>query len=53
MFDIDQIMNMLDWHKDIKTQKKGIELAKNIKSINAFILPVHSGCNKNIWRDVM
>lgn len=51
MFDIDQIMDMIDWNKDIKTQKKGIELAKNIKSINAFILPVHPGCNKNVWEN--
>lgn len=51
MFDIDQIMNMLDWNKDIKTQKKGIELAKNIKCINAFILPMHPECNKNVWEN--
>ena len=49
MVDIDEIMNMLDWHKDIKTQKKGIELAKSVKCINAFIQPMHLGCSKNVW----
>lgn len=51
MFDIDEIMDMIDWNKDIETQKKGIELAKNIKTINAFILPLHPGCNKNVWEN--
>lgn len=51
MFDIDEIMDMIDWNKDIKTQKKGIELAKNIETINAFILPLHPGYNKNVWEN--
>ena len=51
MFDIDEIMDMIDWNKDIETQKKGIELTKNIKTINAFVLPLHPGCNKNVWKN--
>ncbi len=51
MYDIDRIMDMLDSNNTIKMQEKGIRLAKNIKSINVFILPMHSGYNKNIWEN--
>ena len=51
MYNIDEIMNMLDWNNSLETQQKGLELAKNIKSINAFILPVHPECNKNVWEN--
>ena len=51
LFDIDKIMDMIDCNNSIEIQEKGIELAKNIKSINAFILPVHPGCNKNVWEN--
>ena len=49
MCNIDEIMNMLDWNNNAETQQKGIELAKDIKSINVFILPMHPGCSKNVW----
>ena len=51
MYNIDEIMNMLDWNNSIEIQQKGIELAKLIKSINIFILPMHPGCNKNVWEN--
>ena len=51
MFDIDKIMDMIDWNNSIEIQEKGIELAKNVKCINVFILPKHSKCNKNVWEN--
>lgn len=51
MYNIDKIMDMLDCNNNIEIQKKGIELARNVKSINVFILPKHPGYNKNIWEN--
>lgn len=41
MFDIDRIMNMLDCNNSIEIWEEGIELAKNIKAINALIIGIH------------
>ena len=49
MFDIDEIMTMLDWNNSEEVQNKGIELAGEIKSINVFLQPLHPGFNKNVW----
>ena len=51
MYKIDEIMEMLDCNNDIETQKKGIELAKGVKTLNVFVLPKHEGCNKNVWEN--
>lgn len=51
MYDIDEIMDMLDGNNSTEIQEKGIELAKNIKCINVFILPLHKDCNKNVWEN--
>ena len=51
MYNIDEIMDMLDCNNSVETQEKGIELAKNVKCINVFILPKHSKCNKNVWEN--
>ncbi|MFR0922319.1 MAG: DUF5071 domain-containing protein [Clostridia bacterium] len=51
MYNIDKIMDMLDCNNSMETQEKGIELAKNVKCINVFILPKHSKCNKNVWEN--
>lgn len=49
MYDIDEIMDMLDWNNSPEVQKKGIELAKNIRSINVFLQPGDKTHNKNVW----
>ena len=49
MYSIDEIMDMLDWHKPPEIQKKGRELAKEIKCINVFLQPGHPEYNKNVW----
>jgi hypothetical protein len=51
MYGIDEIMEMLDWNNNLEVQQKGVELGGKIKTINAFILPMHSGCNKNVWEN--
>lgn len=49
MYNIDEIMLMLDWNNSAEEQDKGLRLAANIKSINVFMQPLHPGCNKNVW----
>ena len=49
MCSIDEIMKMLDWNNSIETQQKGIELAKDIQSINAFVLPMNP--SKSVWEN--
>lgn len=51
VYNIDEIMDMLDCNNSVEIQEKGIELAKNVKCINVFILPKHLGCNKNVWEN--
>jgi hypothetical protein len=49
MCNIDDIMSMLDWTNSEEEQQKGIELARNVKSINVFLQPLHPGNSKNVW----
>ena len=49
MIDIDYIMNLIDWKKSESDQVKGIKLAKNVQSINAFLQPHDKKHNKNVW----
>jgi len=51
MSDIDKIMQMLDCNNDKEVQQKGIELAKDIKSINIFMRPMHPKCYMNVWEN--
>ena len=49
MSDIDYILDLFDWNQSIENQAKGLELAKNVKSINAFLQPGDEKHNKNVW----
>lgn len=49
MVNIDEIMKLIDWNQTDENQQKGIEMAKDVKCINAFILPLHANTNKNVW----
>ena len=51
MVDIDYIMNLIDWNKDIHEQKKGIEMAEKIENINVFLQPCNKNSNKNVWNN--
>ena len=49
MYNIDEIMDMLDWNNSFEIQKKGRELSKGIRCINVFLQPLHLEHNKNVW----
>lgn len=51
MYNIDDIMDMLDWNQNKEEQEKGLKLAKSIKSINVFIQPLDFKHNKNVWEN--
>ena len=51
MYNIDDIMDMLDWNHSKEEQEKGLKLARTIKSINVFIQPLDSKHNKNVWEN--
>lgn len=46
---IDDIMDMLDWHNSPEMQEHGRTLACEIKCINVFLQPCHPKYNKNVW----
>ncbi len=49
MVDIDYIMELLDWNNSIEKQEQGVELAQNVKCINAFLQPGNRYYGKNVW----
>lgn len=49
MVNIDYIMDLLDWNNSIEKQEKGVELAKEVKCINAFLQPGSPYYGKNVW----
>lgn len=51
MQDITEIMDMLDWHKPLEVQTKGIALARNTETILTFIQPLTPEHNKNVWEN--
>jgi len=52
MVNIDEIMDMLDRNQPPEIQKRGREMARNIRCINVFIQPGHEGHNKNVWERI-
>ena len=49
MIDVDYIMSLIDWNQSSEKQKTGIQMAKNIQSINVFLQPCNKNYNKNVW----
>lgn len=49
MNEIDYIMSLISWDRDIVDQKKGIEKAKEVENINVFLQPRNRGFDKNVW----
>lgn len=49
MINIDYIMSLLDWNKNIADQAEGIKMAENIENINVFLQPCSKKYNKNVW----
>lgn len=46
---LNEIYHMMDCECDIKTQMKGIELAKKCEDLYLFLQPVNDSYSKNIW----
>lgn len=51
MVDIDYIMELLDWNKSDLEQRRGINLARSVQSINVFLQPCNRTVNKNVWEN--
>jgi len=49
MDNINNIMDMLDWHKPVDVQEQGRVLARSVECIDVFIQPLHTKYNKNVW----
>lgn len=49
MVNIDEIMEMLDWNQSDEVQEKGRELARKVKTLNAFLRPYYNGKSKSLW----
>ena len=48
---IDELFDMLSWNSDEETQRKGIELAHNIKCFSVFLQPYGLEHSKDIWEN--
>jgi hypothetical protein len=48
---IDELFDMLSWENDEETQRKGIELAKEIKCFSVFLQPYGLEHSKDIWEN--
>ena len=49
--DIDNILKMLDWNNDLKTQQEGRRIAGKVKCLSVFVQPMDRQFNKNIWEN--
>ena len=49
MGNIDRIMDLLDWNRSAEDQALGIELAKDVQFLHAFLQPCMKKYNKNVW----
>ena len=48
---IDELFDMLSWDSDEDTQKKGIELAKDVKCYSIFLQPHGLQHSKDVWEN--
>lgn len=49
MVNIDHIMDLLDWNNSVEDQKRGIELARDVKNFNVFFQPGCTPSCKGVW----
>lgn len=49
MVNIDYIFDLIDWNNSENIQQHGIQLAREVKSINVFLQPCDKEHNKNVW----
>ena len=48
---IDELFDMLSWNSDEETQRKGIELAKNVRCFSVFLQPRGLEHSKDVWEN--
>ena len=48
---IDELFDMLSWNSDEETQRRGIELAKEVKCFSVFLQPHGSEHSKDVWEN--
>ena len=48
---IDELFDMLSWNSDEETQRKGIELAQNVKCFSVFLQPRGLEHSKDVWEN--
>lgn len=48
---IDELFDMLSWNSDEETQRRGIELAREVKCLSVFIRPIGLNHGKDIWEN--
>lgn len=48
---IDELFDMLSWNSDQETQKKGIEMAQNVKCFSVFLQPHGLEHSKDVWEN--
>jgi methionyl-tRNA synthetase len=51
MLDYNEIIEMLDWNNPPDVQKKGMELARQIKCLNVLVQPFMPGASKSLWEN--
>ena len=51
MLDYNEIIEMLDWNNPPEVQKKGMELARQIHSLNILIMPYTHKKSKSLWEN--
>ena len=51
MLDYNEIIEMLDWNNPPEVQKKGIELARQVKCLNVFLQPFLPNASKSLWEN--
>ena len=48
---IDELFEMISWNSDEETQRRGIELAKDITCLSVFLMPHGGKYSKDIWEN--
>ena len=49
MINVDYIMSLIDWNRDISEQTEGIKMAREVENINVFLQPCNKRYSKNVW----
>lgn len=49
MVNIDEIMEMFNWNQPEEVQKRGLELARGVKTLNVFLQPYTESGSKCVW----